>query len=347
MFTRTATLCLMAIFPFSAALFDSTACEGDTPAPPVLDHDVVFMANNPLHQPIPPDAQTDPDSALYVEHMAAVQQASGLMMVLNQYAAPVYYADQSTPRFDVFLDVYGTVGYYNKQWLLDVPIPEEARADPGSDKHMTVVDRALGCVYDFWGYNNNLGVPKPNAWWASAIETDSDGIYRHCLGAGSAANFSFINGAVWPDELASGEIQHALTFGYDYRAVRAGKPVKPAEHNDGSSTEIWALPEGAHVQLDPTLDLSTLGLAPHEIVIAKALQTYGMYLIDGSGGPISIHAISGQSADPNPWVGVVPSPEDNAILLNKIPVSRFRVLTLPQPHDGVSFCENSRCGTYE
>lgn len=343
----TRILCLLAALPLTTSLLDTSGCEGNPPAPPVLDHDAVFMLDNPIYRPIPPDAPIDPDSAIYIEHMAAVQQASGLLMVLNQYAAPVYYADQSTPRFDVFLDVYGTVGYYNKHWLLDVPIPDEARADPGSDKHMTVVDRALGCVYDFWGYNNNVGVPKPNAWWASGIDTDSDGIYHECLGAGSASNFSFINGAVWPDELASGEINHALTFGYDYLSVRLGDPVYPAEHNDGISTEIWSLPEGAHVQLDPNLDLSTLNLAPHEMTIAKALQVYGMYLIDSSGGPISIHAISGQSADPNPWVGVVPTPEDNAILLNKIPTSKFRVLTLPEPHDGVSFCENTRCGTYE
>jgi hypothetical protein len=37
------------------------------------------------------------------------------------------------------------------------------------------------------------------------------------------------------------------------------------------------------VQLDPTLDLDTLGLSPSARVIARALQEYGAYVGDFSG----------------------------------------------------------------
>ncbi len=331
-------------------LLQQSTCGSDDDedgAPETLEHDPLFTGDQVLSVPIPADAEVDPDSSLYIDHMVTVQQSSGLLMVLNEYAAPIYYADDTTARYDVFLDVYGTSGYCGKQFLLDVPIPDWAEADPGSDKHMVVVDRDNGCVYDFWGYNNNLGVPQPNAWWASGLDTAGDGIYHTTVGAGNAANLSFAHAAVWPDEVAAGEIPHALVFGYDYRAVKLGDPIGPAEHNDGTSTEIYALPEGTHIQLDPTLDLDTLNLEPHEQTIARALQVYGMYLVDASGGPISLHAISGQSATTNPWTGVVPDADANAIRLNNIPVERFRVLKMPEPHPGVQGCQDSRCAVYQ
>jgi hypothetical protein len=329
-------------------VLQSTCSSGDDDGlPQELEHDALFYVDNPLLVPIEADPAIDPNSSLYVERMTSVAQNNGFVMVLNEYAAPIYYADASTPRYDVLLDLYGLSSYCGKQYLLNVPIPDWAEADPGSDKHMVVVDRENGCVFDFWGYNNNLGVPQPNAWWASAIDTESDGIYHTTVGAGNAANLSFANAAVWPDEMEAGEINHALVFGYDASSIRLGDPVAPAEHNDGSSEADYAIPEAAHIQLDPTLDLETLGLEPYEKVIARALQVYGMYLVDGSGGPIAIHAVSGQSAATNPWDGVVPNADANSISLRNIPAEHFRVLQMPEPHAGVSGCADTRCGVYQ
>lgn len=46
------------------------------------------------------------------------------------------------------------------------------------------------------------------------------------------------------------------------------------------------MPMGSRLQLDPSLDLSTLPLEPGEAVIARALQRYGCYVVDSSSGMV-------------------------------------------------------------
>jgi hypothetical protein len=104
--------------------------------------------------------------------------------------------------------------------------------------------------------------------------------------------------------------------------------VLPATASDGKTTLAAALPQGARVQLDPALDLGTLRLSASERTIAEALQRYGMYLGD-TGGALALYAVSPQSFDTNPYTGLLP--DESYVLLNKIPVGRFRVLkTGPQ-----------------
>jgi hypothetical protein len=99
--------------------------------------------------------------------------------------------------------------------------------------------------------------------------------------------------------LQAGEIDHALAFMYPY--TRSGGPVLPATESDGKTESPAAIPEGARLQLDPSLDLSRAALAPYERTIARALQRYGMYLID-SGGGVAMRAQHPQSTStPYPW----------------------------------------------
>ena len=60
--------------------------------------------------------------------------------------------------------------------------------------------------------------------------------------------------------------------------VRAGGPWAPATASDGAYDDPAAIPMGARLQLDPAIDIDALGLPPYEATIAKALQTYGMYV---------------------------------------------------------------------
>jgi hypothetical protein len=47
---------------------------------------------------------------------------------------------------------------------------------------------------------------------------------------------------------------------------------------------------GSRLQLDPNLNLSTVGLQSGEHMIARALQVYGCYVIDSSGGGFGLFA---------------------------------------------------------
>jgi hypothetical protein len=61
--------------------------------------------------------------------------------------------------------------------------------------------------------------------------------------------------------------------------------VFPMTGSDGGYTGFNAAvpPEGLRLRIRPTVDLTALGLSRQALVIARALQNYGIYLGDSSG----------------------------------------------------------------
>lgn len=113
------------------------------------------------------------------------------------------------------------------------------------------------------------------------------------------------------------------------RIRKGGGPVKPATDSDGTIKSKTALPEGARLRLDPSLDLDSLDLTPSEKTIARALQKYGMYLADNGGDSgIGIYAVDPRSVLNNPYEGLLP--DENYPELSGIPLGKFQVLKLPK-----------------
>lgn len=330
--------------------------------PEDLVHIPLYSSSNPFAQKIESDPEIDPNSDTMVKGLVT-EAARSFVVSINQYTPPVYYADENTPRYEVTLKC-------GKGWelgvtkLKNVPIPDWA--EPSNDTHegeiypegcggsdngtdegdflMTVVDTVNRCEYDFWQAKEKNG--KWTVSWANSISIDSDGIFEKglsCRGSG----FALMNGLIWPDELKAGKINHAIAFSYDL--TRAGGPVFPATDSDGTSKGSEAIPEGARVQLDPTLDLDSLGLNDYEKTIAKALQDYGMILVDDGGG-IQLYAVHAISTKKNPYEGIFPNPEKDYISLENIPADKFRVLKLPAQdtdwRDKLSLVEND-CADFE
>jgi hypothetical protein len=61
--------------------------------------------------------------------------------------------------------------------------------------------------------------------------------------------------------------------------------VFPMTSSDGDATDptLDAPPEGLRMRIKPSIDLKSLGLHPQALVIAEALQRYGLYLGDSGG----------------------------------------------------------------
>ncbi len=252
------------------------------------------------------------------------------------FSATVFITDAKTPRQDVYL----TCGPYwdmGVSYLQDVPIPDAAEpaydGDPGDsypygcgdgaeqDNHMVILDVENRCEYDFWQARKTT-----DGWyasWANSISMDSDGIYHHGMST-RGSGFAFLGGVIWPDELKNGRIDHALTFNHPY--TKSGGSVAPATDTDGEVNRDDAIPEGALLQLNPDLDLTTLDLTSYEHTIAVALQEYGMYLVDNGTNGVGLYAIDPKSASTNPYEGVLPD-EDWPFLPN-IPLTKFRVIKM-------------------
>lgn len=276
----------------------------------------LYADSSPLNTPIPDGAEADPRSPAMVAQLEREAERQGFLVSAGRFTSPIAEADASTPRHDVVLRHEPYAGAV----FVGAPIPEGARPSPDSDGGLIVLDRSTGCEFDYGG----LRLEADGRWsahFANALPLDGSGIYPSGESP-SASGFASAAGKIRPQELARGEIPHALTFGME--ATKAGGPVPPARASDGRSTLPGAIPEGARVQLDPQLDLGALDLEPWQRTVARALQRYGMFLVD-SGGSLAVSAEHVLSAGPDayPWGAEVYARLPSAL------VPHLRVLRLP------------------
>jgi hypothetical protein len=88
-------------------------------------------------------------------------------------------------------------------------------------------------------------------------------------------------------ELRSGHIDHALAITIPY--PRAGVAAWPAQRSDGTGSAA-ELPEGAHLRLNPRLDIAAMHLPKIVEMIALAAQRYGIIVRDQSHEDIGFFA---------------------------------------------------------
>ncbi len=204
---------------------------------------------------------------------------------------------------------------------------------------MVIVDTLAGCVYDFWRMRITASGWK--AAWGNALPLNSNGIFPGGFSA-RGSGFELLQGVIWPRELEQGIINHALIFSFDH--TKAGGPVSPATESDGTEEGNNAIPEGALVQLNPALDLNTLGLNPWEMAMARALQVYGMYCADDGGG-LQLYAINPICLQGNPYQQYWGT--EQLVDISKIPAGQFRVLKLPPQDPSEPQLTGNSCTEFE
>ena len=299
---------LAAILAFAAA-FTAIAAGRPSAAP---DCTPPYSATSPWNTPIGANPDVDPQGAA---------PAGTLTSDPTQYTYPVYEVDATTPPARVTISgQYSDVtapSAISREHALDssAPIPASAQPAEGSDGQLVIHNAATGDEWGFW----QMSRQSDGTWRATNgyhYNTRWSGVPP--LGFGSrGAGVPYLAGLIRPCEVAQGRIDHAIAFAYPSPSPSF---VYPATKSDGQSTAPNSLPEGARLQLDPSLtsaDLSKLGCRGACLTIARALQQYGMYLIDGSGRPKVIAEYEGTAN----WNGLV-----TASTVSPIPFSRFRVL---------------------
>ncbi len=323
---------MVAIFLGSAVLaFEGsgrpTPTPTATPAPSAaFELSRPYSATSAWNTPIAPSAAVDPASTRMIGTIT-----DPLSSDPTTYSFPVYLVEGSTPRYDVPATALGwtVVEASGSATVVDhlagVPIPDGAQPSNGSDAQMILLDRVTGQEWDVWqaartsgGWTVANGSVYSIAWDGMPTQYGSRG-----------AGVPYLAGLIRPAEIRAGRIDHALAFAY--HSPIAGRCVWPASKSDGKGTDPDQIPEGARLQLDPSLtdaDLQQLGLDRTGLIIAHALQTYGMFLVDASGHP----KIYAENLIANP--GATDTWTDPAIALDantaaKIPVDRLRVLALP------------------
>jgi hypothetical protein len=256
------------------------------------------------------------------------------------FSNPIYYVDSTTTPMVTVMAGLGGTGFrvgatsaYATSGNGPAPIPAGAMPISGGDQHLGIVDRVVGTEWGFFAAMN-----QSSGWMASVAATldlTGSGVRPPerndpwWAGHGPrACGFGEINGLIGADEVRAGAIEHALVIAYPHVMSRYYTP--PASTAQGTTTD--ALPTrgilcGGQIQLDPTLDVTTRGLKPAALAIARALQKYGAFVGDYSGATALF-------ADASPtamtyWNGGVLANLD----AQNIPLSRFRVLQIGTIYD--------------
>jgi hypothetical protein len=193
-----------------------------------------------------------------------------------------------------------------------VPIPGDARPAAGSDAEMTIYQPSTDSLWEFWvaakrldgwharwgGAMNNVstsaGYFSPLSWTGLAA---SDG---WSWGA-SATSLPLVAGTITIADLQRGHIDHALALSIPSPCYQSF--TWPAQRTDGGSTAADCLPEGAHLRLDPGLDLDSLHLPRITRMLADAAQRYGVIVRDKTNTVTAFVAEDPTPTGSNPYLG--------------------------------------------
>ena len=273
--------------PFNVTV---TSSGGNPPPPPPLACNGVslgqgaslngflpFPADNLWNQNIA-SATVDPDSAAIINFIGTTDPVhpdfgSGEFNG-SSIGIPYIVVDASQAPVAVNFTAFGDE---SDPGPMPVPAnaPVEGFPNPGDgDRHVLVLDNSTCWLYEL--YN---AVPQSDGSWnagsAAVWDTLADGQRPLTWTSADAAGLSILAGLARYDEVASGEIKHALRFTLqNSRAVF----VPPASHWAANSSNANAAPMGLRMRLKSSFDTS--GFSATNQVILKALQQYGMIMAD-------------------------------------------------------------------
>jgi hypothetical protein len=165
------------------------------------------------------------------------------------------------------------------------PIPDVARTQPGyieggvagggpdGDRHLLLVDRARGLLFETWSTRWNASLARWEAGSGAVFDLATNHRRTEGWTSADAAGLAILPGLVRFDEVAAGTpIRHA--FRVTVRATNGH--VWPASHTAGSTA--GAPPMGTRLRLKAARDLS--GYAPEIRRIFQAMKTYGLIVAD-------------------------------------------------------------------
>ena len=258
---------------------------------------VPFAADSPWRTTLPADAPLDPDSAAIVGNLAGQIRTyyGGVAFNSYSYSAPIYTVPAGQPTVNMTWS-----NCQGKNWLdplfaadlQNVPIPADAVPSEGSDAAMVIYQPSSDTEWEFWKAQQSNGTWS--ACWGGRIQNvaQSMGTFSGATGA-SASGLPLLGYLIRVSDLQSGSINHTVNL--ELPKARSGAWSWPAQRTDGWVSDPTAPAEGERFRLPASLNLAQFNLTPGELMVAKALQTYGAIITDSSG------SVAMQAEDPRPY----------------------------------------------
>src|ERR1700730_10701837 len=153
--------------------------------------------------------------------------------------------------------------------------PIEGEPSPGTgDRHVLVLDNSNCFLYELFS-----AFPNSNGSWNAASASVWDLLANEqrpwTWTSADAAGLPIFPGLVRYDEVAAGQIQHALRFTLPQSRAAV---VPPASHWAANSTNPFAPPMGMRLRLKASYDISPFS-ANVQVMLA-AMKKYGMIMAD-------------------------------------------------------------------
>ena len=151
------------------------------------------------------------------------------------------------------------------------PIPENPNQEAGGDRHILVLDTDTCTLYEVFDASFDGGQWRGGS--GAIWDLNSNTLRPDTWTSSDAAGLPILPGLVRYDEIAAGEIKHALRFTIEKTAGY----IWPARHlTDDPQDGIP--PMGARFRLKADYDIS--GFPQEMQIILQAMKTYGIILAD-------------------------------------------------------------------
>ena len=226
----------------------------------------LFPANNVWNTPID-TLPVHPNSAAFVNTMGAAKGLHPDFSAAGSYGIPYIVVPGTQPKVQV------TFQYSGESDPGPYPIPANAPIEGGpsssGDRHVLVVDNAACKLYELFS-----AYPQANGTWTAGsgavFDLDQNALRPAGWTSADAAGLAVLAGLIRYDEVAAGEIRHAIRI----TAPQTKREyIWPARHFASSLTGAQYPPMGLRLRLKASFDISTY---PADVqVILRALKKYG------------------------------------------------------------------------
>jgi len=245
----------------------------------------------------------DPDSQSYISSLTSLAPS-----IAAEFPGGEYYNVVPASQPDVAV---GTAAYYGfdpdggffyagADAAATAPIPAnvvyENAGTPNADHHMMVLEQGPCLLYELYASNPS----SSTTGWSVLVLWNLHGSPEipasYDIGSTTQAGTPLLPGVIWPSEIATGEIHHAIDI------VMADDAIMPCAYVPPASTVRYSgapagqgIPYGARLRLKSSFDTSSF-TGTQALVVVRALQRYGMIPTDASGESRSVFRL-GQDAD--------------------------------------------------